>query len=179
MIEAQSRSPDAWEREIARTRADIDRTLTALRLRLSRGAIMDRVIEASRQEGGAFAAGVGRTIRDNPVPAVVLGAGLAWLLMASRDQGGRTRAVVPVARPRGEPHRSPVVAGSSATGSGATGSGAMGAGSGATGAAVTGATVETPSPAPKFHDAERPVRATDPSVHTEGATEEDKSVPIP
>ncbi len=83
----RNRSPDEWEREIERTRDDIGRTLGALRARVSRGALVDRMMRAMRDEGGDFAAGIGRAIRDNPVPAVMVGAGLAWLLMASRSHG--------------------------------------------------------------------------------------------
>jgi hypothetical protein len=105
MMEPRNRSPEEWEREIERTRAGIDHTLSELRLRLSRGAVMDRIIRSTRAEGGAFAAGVGRTLRDNPVPAVVLGAGLAWLLMASRARDGGARLGAPAARRRPDPHR--------------------------------------------------------------------------
>jgi hypothetical protein len=103
-MDPRNRSPEEWEREIDRTRAGIDLTLSELRLRLSRGAFMDRIVDSTRAEGAALAAGVGRTLRDNPVPAVVLAAGLAWLLVASRDGGGR---LAPVPRRRPDPHLTP------------------------------------------------------------------------
>jgi hypothetical protein len=95
---SRNRSPDEWEREIERTRADIGRTLGALRARVSRGALVDRMMRSMRDEGGEFAAGIGRAIRDNPVPAVMVGAGLAWLLIASRSGNGAYRVIEAGAR---------------------------------------------------------------------------------
>lgn len=110
MIEGRSRSPEEWEREIERTRADIDRTLWALQHRLSRGAFIDRVTRSVNKDGGAFMIGLGRTIRDNPVPALVLGAGLAWLVNASRRANGQTRVREMRPAHRADPSRPTTVA---------------------------------------------------------------------
>ncbi len=109
MTDARNRSPEEWEREIERTRADIDRTLAALQYRLSRAALIDRVLRTTRDEGGAFIAGIGRTVRDNPIPALVLGAGLAWLVTASRGSNGTRRLIYTAPSRRADPHRSPTV----------------------------------------------------------------------
>lgn len=109
MTDARIRSPEEWEREIERTRADIDRTLAALQYRLSRAALIDRVLRTTRDEGGAFVAGIGRTVRDNPIPALVLGAGLAWLVTASRGPNGARRQIHTGPAHRADPHRSPTV----------------------------------------------------------------------
>jgi hypothetical protein len=125
MTDAANRSPEEWEREIERTRADIDRTLAALRHRLSRTALIDRVLRTTRDESGAFVAGIGRTVRDNPIPALVLGAGLAWLVTASRGANGARQQIPPGPVRRDDPHRSPT---------------------------VSTVTVETPEPAPMYRD---------------------------
>jgi hypothetical protein len=103
----RNRSPDEWEREIERTRDDLGRTLGALRARVSRGALVDRMMRSMRDEGGDFAAGIGRAIRDNPVPATMVGFGLAWLLMASRSGNGAYRVIKADAAFRRDPHRPP------------------------------------------------------------------------
>lgn len=132
MTEVRSRSPEEWEREIERTRADIDRTLAALRYRLSRAALIDRVLQASRDEGGAFVVRIGRTVRDNPVPSLVLGAGLAWFATASRAPNGERRQIPTGPARRVDPHRSPT---------------------------VSTVTVETPQPAPMHRDRAAPPTA--------------------
>src|SRR3546814_16276672 len=39
-------------------------------------------------KGGAFARKLGATLRDNPVPALRLGVGICWLMLAGRDGRG-------------------------------------------------------------------------------------------
>ena len=95
MTDTLARSADELERDIERTRADIDRILTALHDRLSPAAMTDRVLRTARDGGGNFAAEMGRAIRDNPIPSLMVGAGLAWLMIAARsrvgEQGRRVR----------------------------------------------------------------------------------------
>lgn len=76
------------EREIGQTRADIDSTLTAIQERLSPGRLLDKVLDYTKDNGGAFAGNLGRSVRDNPVPAALLGIGLGWLMLAGRNRNG-------------------------------------------------------------------------------------------
>jgi len=87
MNDMHSRSPDELERDIERTRTDIDRTLSALQNSVSPAAVLDRTLRSTREGGGQFAASIGRTVRDNPVPLALLGVSLAWLMISSRDSG--------------------------------------------------------------------------------------------
>ena len=93
MNEAQSRSPDELERDIARTRAAIDRTLTILQDKVSPAAVVDRALRSTREGGAEFASSVGRTARDNPVPLALLGISLGWLMLSNRDRGYQREAV--------------------------------------------------------------------------------------
>ena len=76
------------EREIGRTRADIDMTLTAIQERLSPGRLLDQVLDYTKENGGAFAGNLGRSVRDNPLPVALLGIGLGWLMFGGRRHDG-------------------------------------------------------------------------------------------
>lgn len=84
-------SPDQLEREIARTRAEIDRKLALLQERLSPRRVAGQVAGSVGAQGGAFARNLGSALRDNPVPALLLGIGVLWLMVASRPNGRAER----------------------------------------------------------------------------------------
>lgn len=70
------------EGEIEHTRSEMRETLDAIQRRLTPGQMMDEVMTYFRQGPGAFASNLGRTVRDNPIPVALVGAGLAWLAMS-------------------------------------------------------------------------------------------------
>jgi hypothetical protein len=76
------RSPAEIEDDIARTRAEMDRTLAALEKKLSPGELVDKALGYM---GGPreFYDNLGHTVRDYPVPVTLVGIGLAWLMAAS------------------------------------------------------------------------------------------------
>ena len=75
-------SPDVIEGQIDAKRADISRTLSQLENQFSPNRMMDYV----RDNGGEVAENLGRSFKSNPVPFIVTGIGLAWLM--SSTQGG-------------------------------------------------------------------------------------------
>lgn len=77
-------SPEQLEQQIARTRAEIDVTLDAIQEKLSPGRLLDQVMDYTKENGGAFAGNLGRSVRDNPVPVALLGIGLGWLMFCRR-----------------------------------------------------------------------------------------------
>lgn len=81
----QPRSPEEIENEIHETRERLDHTLHELEERFSPQQLMNTTYEYLRQ-GGAndIASTVGRTIKDNPLPIMVTGIGLGWLLISQR-----------------------------------------------------------------------------------------------
>ena len=83
----EAASPDQLEREIAQTRAEIGRKLTLLQDRLSPRHVAGRVAGSVGEQGSVFARNLGAALRDNPVPALLLGIGLCWLMLASRHNG--------------------------------------------------------------------------------------------
>jgi hypothetical protein len=77
------KDPATLEREIDQTRAEMNQTLNALERKLSPGELLDESLTYVRQHGGDLLSSVGNTIRENPGPALLTGAGLAWMVLAS------------------------------------------------------------------------------------------------
>lgn len=77
------RSSAQIEREVEGSRARLSETLDALRDQVSPGHLMDQAVEYVRGSGGAdFAQNLGRSVRDNPLPVLLIGAGIGWLLLS-------------------------------------------------------------------------------------------------
>jgi ElaB/YqjD/DUF883 family membrane-anchored ribosome-binding protein len=89
-MSSAEKTTEQIERDINETRSRIDRDLDQLQSKLSPGELIDEAVTYVRGTGGDLAEGIGRTIRDNPVPAALIGAGLGLLLLsrvsASRKQ---------------------------------------------------------------------------------------------
>src|SRR4051812_20537028 len=73
------------EREAEATRAQIAATLDELRGRMTPGQVVDQLVDYARDSGGGeFVRNFGQQGVGNPIPVTLVGAGLAWLMMASR-----------------------------------------------------------------------------------------------
>ena len=77
------KDPATLEREIDQTRANMDRTLGALERKFSPGQLLDKAMEFARENGGEFANNLGRSVKDNPVPALLTAVGIAWMVASS------------------------------------------------------------------------------------------------
>ncbi len=77
------RSAATIEREVDAERAKVSRTIDALQDKMSVGSIVDQVTEAVGAHGGDVARNLGRQMRDNPLPLILTGVGLAWLMAGS------------------------------------------------------------------------------------------------
>jgi len=75
------RSPEDIERDLARTRANLDETLDAIQRKLTPGELFEEALAFMKDSGTA--GNLSRTIRDNPLPVLVIGVGVLWLLLAS------------------------------------------------------------------------------------------------
>lgn len=74
------------ERDVERTRSDIEDTVEALREKMSLGQIVDEATRYMRQSGGNEAMhNFAAQARANPMPLALVGIGLAWL-MSGRGQ---------------------------------------------------------------------------------------------
>lgn len=85
-IETDSnRDPAELERDIDRTRANLGRTVDELEHRLSPGELVDQALGMAREHGGEFATNLGRSVKNNPVPMLLTGVGLAWMMASSNE----------------------------------------------------------------------------------------------
>ena len=72
------------EREAGRTRAQLSETLEELRARMTPGQVIDQLIDHAREGPAAeFGRNLAREVRENPLPLVLIGIGVAWLIAAS------------------------------------------------------------------------------------------------
>jgi hypothetical protein len=84
------RSASELEREVDRERERVSATIDELQARASVGSLVDQLVKVVGENGGEVSRNVGRALRDNPLPALLTGVGLAWLMAASgkpRDEG--------------------------------------------------------------------------------------------
>jgi hypothetical protein len=84
---------DRIERNLEATRARLDATLDALQQKLSPGEMVDQAVTYIKEGSGAeFGRNLLVSVRENPIPAVLVGVGIAWLMMTSpRDRARSVR----------------------------------------------------------------------------------------
>ena len=76
------------EQEIDRTRGGIEETLSQLHERLSPNLLIEDLLDYAQANGGGdFVRNLGRQVTGNPLPVALIGAGLAWLMLAP-NRGG-------------------------------------------------------------------------------------------
>src|SRR5689334_865646 len=79
--------PDAIERDLHATRSRLGREISELTSRLSPGEMLNEALGFLKTEQGVdFSRNLARNIRERPIPAALLGIGLAWLMVSPRDE---------------------------------------------------------------------------------------------
>jgi hypothetical protein len=86
------KDPAELEREADSARASLERTLDALETRLSPSALLNHVVESVKESGGDFSANLLNQVRNNPLPSILAGVGIAWLMTASKRPPPSARA---------------------------------------------------------------------------------------
>src|SRR4051794_23165308 len=82
------RRPEDIQAEIARTRSEMDATLSAIEQRLTPGQLVDQGLDYLRRSGAReFASNLGTSVKDNPLPVSLVGIGLAWLMATGKSSG--------------------------------------------------------------------------------------------
>jgi Protein of unknown function (DUF3618) len=80
-MESQS---EQLEQEAEVTRWRLSQTLEELRSRITPGQAVDQLLDYTRNgPTGEFLRNLGREVRENPMPLVLIGIGIAWLMIAS------------------------------------------------------------------------------------------------
>jgi hypothetical protein len=80
------RSVSDLEHEVDRERAELSATIDALRDKASVGNLVDQIVKVVTENGGEISRNLGRSIRDNPLPALLTGVGIAWLMAGGGPQ---------------------------------------------------------------------------------------------
>ena len=83
------------ERQADASRAELSETLETLKDKLTPGQIFDDMFGGSSANAGAFLKNLGTSMRDNPMPAVLIGAGLVMMLTGG-DKSRRCRQSIDV-----------------------------------------------------------------------------------
>ena len=79
-----ARESEQLEQEADQARAQLSSTLEDLRARMTPGQVVDSILDYARGAPGAeFLSNLGREIRENPLPLLLIGIGIAWLMVAS------------------------------------------------------------------------------------------------
>lgn len=86
----RNRTPEEIQREFGETR---DRIHSGLDDRLGTGGAIRDAAHHVRESAGEWTASVGRVIRDNPVPAFLIGAGAAWIAVSALSHTERGEAI--------------------------------------------------------------------------------------
>jgi hypothetical protein len=80
------------ERKAHQVHGRLTETLEELRAGMTPGQVVDQLADYAREGPAAeFFRNLAREIRENPVPLALIGAGVAWLIIAS-SQSSRARA---------------------------------------------------------------------------------------
>jgi hypothetical protein len=75
-----SNDPAAIDRDVASARQRLDQDLTDLQAKLSPGQLLDEGLDYLRHSQGAdFLHNLGDTVKERPLPVMLMGASLAWL----------------------------------------------------------------------------------------------------
>lgn len=75
---------DKIEADINRSRHALNDTIQQLGGKLSPGQIVDEALGLAQGQMGHFTASLGRQVRDNPVPLLLIGAGIGMLMINAR-----------------------------------------------------------------------------------------------
>lgn len=87
---------DRLEETLQQDREHLRQTLGAIEEKMSPGRMLDEAMAYFNTGPKAFASDLTTQIRDNPMPALLTGVGLAWLMMSDRQRSsGSAEAVSP------------------------------------------------------------------------------------
>jgi len=85
MSDYSSRSSAELEREVEAQRHRLSDTIDEIQHKMSPGQLLDEVMDYTKGGGTEFAQNLGRSVKDNPLPVALVGAGLLWLMTGSSN----------------------------------------------------------------------------------------------
>jgi hypothetical protein len=78
--ESRVNDPASLERRSDAIRADVGQTLDALQRNYSPGALLDRSLDLLKEHGGELSTNLGRSVKQNPMPALLTLVGVGWMM---------------------------------------------------------------------------------------------------
>ena len=78
------REIEALEQEAETTRTRVSGLLDELRGRVSPGEMVDQMVSYAGDGAGEFVRTLGNQLRNNPLPAMLIGVGVAWLMFSDK-----------------------------------------------------------------------------------------------
>jgi len=99
------------EREVEAQRQQIENRIGEIKDRLSPGQIVDELLSYTKEGGQHFAANLGQTVANNPMPAALLGISLVWLMSGQGPKLSAPQPYAPAPRPRGSEYPYATVSG--------------------------------------------------------------------
>ena len=88
-----TRSSEDVEREVEAAREDLDRTVEALKDKMTPGQLIDELSRTFKGGGaGELMGNLGVQVRENPMALAMIGAGMAWLMMGKSDRAATDTA---------------------------------------------------------------------------------------
>lgn len=89
----QTQSPEEIERQIEATRQNLSQTLEALQQRLDPNDLLNEAVSYLKGNGADMGRKLVQSVRDNPVPVLLIGAGISWLALGGGRSGRRYREI--------------------------------------------------------------------------------------
>lgn len=85
-----SMETDRIEADVQQSRHRLNDTLEALGQKLSPGQMVDEVLGLAQGQAGEFAKKLGGQVKDNPLPTLLIAAGVGMLLLNRNQSGGHS-----------------------------------------------------------------------------------------
>lgn len=87
--EDMHKKPEQLQREADDVRADFEHTIDELANQFSPGELFNQAVAKFRNGDGAFITNLSDQIRNNPLPAILAGVSITWLMSASKQPPAR------------------------------------------------------------------------------------------
>ena len=97
--DSETKSSAELEREVEQQRNRVEARIGEIKERLSPGQLIDEALAYTKDGGSHFASNLGSTIAANPLPAVMLGVSLVWLMSGQGQPGQHMAANRGMGRP--------------------------------------------------------------------------------
>lgn len=91
-----AKSPERLQHEVDEARERLGARLDSLSHRLSPGELLDQALHMAKEHGGEWGHNLGSQAKQNPLPLLLTGIGLSWLMVGTRQPesyGGQSYTV--------------------------------------------------------------------------------------